>query len=285
MIIAAAVILYYPSKGIIDNILSYSSFVNILYSLDNSEDPSREIVEQIKKIPNCLYIHNGENEGIAKRLNQVCRLAIEDGFEWLLTMDQDSYFSEKNISTYINCAQALANKEQIAMTGVEIIKKETEEISCRYTEVISLITSGSMINLALFKKIGPFDEALFIDQVDLEYCYRAILKEYKVNQFPDIFLEHSLGVASVHKSLKTFKNTYRSLHSPLRIYYITRNYLYIRSRYRKSFSTEIAKTEKDLLIRLKNNLLYGKERIAVLKFFFKGIMDFKRKKMGKIQHL
>lgn len=282
MIIAAAVILFYPDKRTIDNILSYSSFVNTLYALDNSENPSFEIIELIKRIPNCLYIHSGENEGIAKRLNQACQLAIEDGFKWLLTMDQDSSFSENSISAYTTCLQELANKEQIAMAGVEIIKKETEEINCGCTEVTSLITSGSVINLTLSNEIGSFDEALFIDQVDLEYCYRAILKGYKVTQFTNIFLEHSLGVSSVHRSLKNFKNTYRSLHSPVRIYYITRNYLYIRSKYTKNFREEVSKTKKDLLIRLKNNLLYGKERVAVIKYFLKGIIDFKRKKMGKL---
>lgn len=285
MIIAAAVILFYPEKKTIDNLLSYSSFVNTLYVIDNSENPSDEIIDLIKEISICHYIHDGENKGIAQRLNQACRLAVEDGFEWLLTMDQDSYFLRQNISAYLTCLQGLGDKELIAMTGAETAKVADKEISCGYKENTTLITSGSMINLTLFDKIGAFDEALFIDQVDFEYCYRAILKGYKVVQFTNIFLEHSLGVSSVHRSLKNFKDTYRSLHSPVRIYYITRNYLYIRSKYSKNFRGEVSKTKKDLFIRLKNNLLYGKEKMAVIKYFLMGIIDFKRKKMGKIQHL
>lgn len=282
MKIVAVVILYNPGKEVISNILSYAGHVEKIYVIDNSEKTNEIIKKNIHLLPNAIYVHDGENKGIANRLNYACSRASIEEANWLLTMDQDSSFAEKDISTYITCMEGLANKEQIAMTGVEFVKKETEEINCRYREVTSLITSGSVINLALFNKIGQFDEALFIDQVDLEYCYRAILKGYKIIKFGNVFLEHSLGISSFHISLKTFKSTHRTLHSPIRIYYITRNYLYIRSRYKKNFRTEIAKTEKDLFIRLKNNLLYGKERIAVLKFFFKGIMDFKRKKMGKI---
>jgi len=284
MKIVAVVILYNPGKEVVSNILSYADFVEKVYVLDNTEKPGT-IKDEIISLSKVVYKHDGENKGIANRLNQACNLAAKDGFEWLLTMDQDSSFSEKDILTYINCIQTLANKAQTAVTGVEIAKKKDEEISCRYTEVTSLITSGSMLNLALFDAIGNFDEALFIDQVDFEYCYRAILKGYKIIQFSNIFLTHSLGVSSMHKSLKSFKKTNRSLHSPIRMYYITRNYLYIRLKYKKTFAAEISATKKDLFIRIKNNLLYGKEKTAVIKYILKGIIDFKRKKMGKIGQL
>jgi rhamnosyltransferase len=282
MQIAAAVILYHPDKKAIDNILSYSAFVNTLYAFDNTESPDADFRALIKTISNCNYFHDGVNEGIAKRLNQACQIAKEEGFLWLLTMDQDSYFSKADISSYLSCLNRVDAKEQIAMTGVQINKEANKEINCGFEEVTTLITSGSIVNLSLYREIGTFDEALFIDQVDLEYCYRAVLKGYKIIQFTNISLEHSLGISSVHRSLKSFKNTYRSLHSPIRIYYITRNYLYVHSKYRKKFAAEVAKSKKDLFIRLKNNLLYGKEKFAVVKYFLRGVIDFKKKKMGKV---
>lgn len=282
MKIAAVVILYNPTEEVIDNIQSYLDYVEKLYVLDNTEKQKEELINQISFFSNIIYLSDRENKGIAVRLNQVSTMALEDGFKWLLTMDQDSSFSQSSISAYITCLQELADKEHIAMTGVEIIKKNAEKISCRYNEVTSLITSGSIVNLTLFNEIGPFDEALFIDQVDLEYCYRAVLKGYKIIQFENIFLKHSLGISSVHVSLKTLKKTYRSLHSPLRMYYLTRNYLYMKLKYKESFPNEISLSKKDLFIRIKNNLLYGKERMAVITYILKGVIDFKRKKMGKI---
>jgi rhamnosyltransferase len=284
MKVVAVVILYNPGDEVIENISSYIDHVEKLYVIDNSEKADSEIKNNINSFAKAVYIQDGENKGIAIRLNQACRLALEQGFEWLLTMDQDSYFSKKYILRYLNCFEELPNKGNVAMTGVEVVK-ENGETGCAVAEVPSLITSGSIINLRLYTAVGPFDEALFIDQVDLEYCYRALLKGYKVIQFKNVFLQHSLGSLSTHTSFKNFKNTYRSLHSPIRLYYMVRNYLYIKSRYQKSFPDQISLTKKDVLIRIKNNLFYNSKKFEIVKFIFWGIIDFKSKKMGKLKHL
>ncbi|MBA4138969.1 MAG: glycosyltransferase [Segetibacter sp.] len=278
--IAAVVILYYPEEKTLQFIQSYYPYVQKLYVMDNSELGSA-LINEIKQLPNAVYIHDGENKGISQRLNQACSMAIDEGYKLLLTMDQDSSFKEEDISTYISCLKDLPDKEEIAMAGVKFIGIKEKTTDCKYKETTFLITSGSVINLHLFNQIGYFDEALFIDQVDFEYCFRSILKGFKIIQFENIFFNHSLGKTSIHKSLKNFKNTPRSLHSPIRIFYMTRNYFYIKRKYKKDFKAEVSLIKKDLLIRIKNNLLYGKERIKVIKYILRGIIDFKRNKMGK----
>lgn len=281
--ISGVVILFNPELKTIEYILSYLPHIDKLYVTDNSSNRSA-ISAEITKLDKTVYLHDGENLGIAKRLNQACKLAIEDGFEWLLTLDQDSSFAPEDISAYVTCIKDLPKKQQIAVTGVTFIEKTGSSINCNYKEVTGLITSGSIIHLNLFDQVGGFDEALFIDQVDFEYCFRAILKGFRIIQFENIFLNHSLGELSVHRSLKSFKNTKRSLHSPVRIYYMTRNYFYIRKIYKKDFKAEISAIKKDLLNRIKNNLLYNKKRKLILKFFILGLIDFKRNRMGKISH-
>ena len=281
--LSAVVILYNPGTEVIENILSYLPFIERLYVMDNSKNKST-VSDKIIKINRVTYLHDRENWGIAKRLNQAGELAIADGFEWLLTMDQDSSFTEEAISAYLACLENAEQKEQIAMAGVDYNGRTKEVISCKYREITTLITSGSIVNLKLFKQIGDFDEALFIDQVDFEYCYRSILKGFKIILFENIFLQHSLGEASVHKSFKSFKNTNRSLHAPFRIYYMTRNYFYIQAKYKKDFEAEIRTAKKDLLNRIKNNLFYNKKKLSVLKFLVLGYIDFTRNKMGKISN-
>lgn len=281
--IAAVVILFYPTPETIEFIRTYLPFVDKLYAIDNSERKS-VISSEIAKFDKITYLHDGENEGIAKRLNQACAWAIQDGFKWLLTMDQDSSFEEEDISIYINCLANLSKNKEIAMAGAKFIEPREKAITCNYKETKYLITSGSIINLNLYKQIGSFDEALFIDQVDVEYCFRSILKGFKIIQFENIFFNHSLGESSVHKSLKSFKNTNRSLHSPVRIYYMIRNYFYLRAKYKKHFASEVSAIKKDILIRIKNNLFYNKKRFSVLKLMMFGIIDFKKNKMGKIEN-
>jgi rhamnosyltransferase len=169
----------------------------------------------------------------------------------------------------------------VACFGVEFLGNNSASEICNPAEVPRMITSGTLLNLDLFRKIGPFNEDLFIDQVDFEYCYRAILKGYTNVQFKNIFLNHALGATSFHRSLRSFSETKRSLHSPLRLYYMTRNYLYVKSKYKNDFPAEVNHSRKDLLNRIKNNLLYGTKRMVVIRNVFSGYIDFYRGKMGK----
>ena len=274
MRIAGTVILYHPGSEVIENINSYHLQVDKLYVADNTENKQSNIAEELSKSDKVQIIHDGINEGIAKRLNLAAKLAIEEGFDWLLTMDQDSKFENGNMSFYLHCIQSYKQKENVAMYGIEY-EKEPSTTNFHNMEVLQLITSGSIINLQLFKNVGGFDEALFIDDVDTDYCYNSITKGYKIIKFTNIFLNHSLGKVSNHTSLKTFKATSRTLHSPVRLYYMVRNYFYINGKYTSTiFLQEKRKRKRDLLHRIKNNLLYGRSKLRTLKYITKGWMDY-----------
>ena len=62
------------------------------------------------------------------------------------------------------------------------------------------------------------DEDLFIDWVDLEWCWRARHKGYQVIGSGDVEVSHSLGDTSRNIGYREV-----NLRSPLRHYYITRN--------------------------------------------------------------
>lgn len=278
MKIAAVVILYYPEKATIENMLSYNFSVEVVYAIDNTEKPSEEFEEELKKIHNCIYIKDNKNEGIAKRLNEACEMARRNGYEWLLTMDQDSSFSKSVFTTYLTYAQNFP-KEDVAVFAVnympEFITKQNKPV-----QVLSTITSGSIVSLDLNKRIGKYNEDLFIDLVDAEYCYRANALKYKIILFTDIVLNHRIGFIQYGRSLKTLKLTPRILHNPIRIYYIVRNCFYMLYKF-PNLPKQARKEIKDCLSLLKNNILYHKERPSVIKNIVRGYVDFKRNKMGK----
>jgi rhamnosyltransferase len=280
--IAKAVIVYFPDLNAFQNIQTYNNLFGKCYIIDNSDSPN-EISSQIKSLLNISYLHDGENKGIAIRLNEVCKLAIKDGFDWLLTMDQDSFFDNNSVTKYLECISNFEKKHETAMFGVQYEDAEVSNgLNCRFNEITHLITSGSIINLSLFSTIGAFDENLFIDEVDLEYCLRAIYRGYKIIYFPNIHLNHTLGELHYHRSLKSLKVTPRILHSPIRLYYITRNFFYISKKYKNVFPEEMQRTKKALANRIKNNILYNKKRVQVIKYLVKAIFDYKRNKMGKL---
>jgi rhamnosyltransferase len=284
MHLCGVVILYYPDEAVVERIRTYHQPLQQLFIIDNSDKANRSLLKPLLNQQNITYLHDGSNEGMAKRLNQAATLARAAGFDWLLTMDQDSFFDQDVLQNYIDCAFALEYADQVAMFGIEhdkqLFKKDKQ---CSALETTFLITSGSIVNLSLWPIIGGFNEALFIDHVDEDYCFRSLLKGYKIIKLDSFLLQHAIGVPSFHRSLKSLKATARSLHSPVRLYYMVRNFLYMRKQYSQQFKKEIGQFRRNLFNRFKNNLLYNKKRVQVLLYILKGFRDFHRNKMGKLK--
>lgn len=276
--IAAIVITYHPGPEVYRNIQSYLAQADHLYIADNSL-PKHVFSKALLDNPKITLVNQGGNEGIAMRINQVAEMAIKERYDWLLTMDQDSYFDTENIQSYFDYMNDYPGADQVAMFGVETVKMP-EIIADLNEPVDRLITSGSLLNLSLYEEIGPFDEQLFIDEVDHEYCYRAGLKGYRIIQFTHIFLEHQLGESVEVKTLKGSHKT-TSFHSPLRLYYMVRNYLYVRGKYKDVYQKDLKIRGTALLHRIKNNVLYGPDKWKTLKVVFTALSDYKKGKMGK----
>jgi len=271
--LAAIVVLYHPPASLVDNIASYASHVDKIYLISNTGD--------LKQIELPTYIHqkviwqlNSENVGMAKALNQGMQMAMSDGYKWVMTMDQDSTFGANMMSYYMLQLQQHVNC-QVAMIGPGYGKIVSEKSPTQ--EVNRLITSGSILRSSAYQQTGPFNESLFIDEVDHEYCYRIREKGYHILKMNDIFMQHHLG----EKGSGTISSG-RSLHSPIRLYYMVRNGCWIIKKYRKLFPQEIAATRKDIFIRIKNNLLFGKNKMQCLHYILKGYIDYKKHKFGKL---
>ena len=141
-----------------------------------------------------------------------------------------------------------------------------------------LITSGSIINLSALNKHLEFDEKLFIDNVDIDFCFTAWSQNLKTILFNELLLNHKMG--EIRKIITPlFQRLNRTVHTPSRLYYIVRNYFYIRkkhSKHKKHFTFSIISNE------IKNGILSGGNPFLYIKFIFKGYTDFLRGKMGKL---
>ncbi|HET7728841.1 MAG TPA: glycosyltransferase [Usitatibacter sp.] len=82
-----------------------------------------------------------------------------------------------------------------------------------------LISSGALVPMAAVDRVGEFDESLFIDNVDLEWCCRARHRGLRLFGVCDAHLDHRLGDAR-RPVLGGFGLV---VHSPERLYYMTRN--------------------------------------------------------------
>lgn len=286
--ISATVVLYNPTEDIFENIATYANQVDIFIVVDNSEIQQNMIIENLKyTYPKLIYINNNANLGIATALNLACDTALVQNSDWILTMDQDSKFI--NFQNYLDCLYALHDRSDIALIAPNTGRFSSNDIKlnthdCTFKEEFIVITSGNFLNLNLFNTIGRFDDNLFIDVVDYDYCAKVRLAGYKTLLFKNILLEHQLGDLHKRKNLLTRKIKYKREHSPQRAYYIARNYLYLARKYGKSFPHEFSLLKVLNIIFIHDVtkiLLYEDQKCKKIAAKFLGAYHFILGKYGK----
>jgi len=144
----------------------------------------------------------------------------------------------------------------------------------------AVMTSGNLLNLAAYEKCGPFEEKLFIDYVDWEYCLRLRQCGYTIIRINRAVLEHPLGNASRESFL--FLKGMATHHSHTRRYYITRNRFYVWDRYKKSFPGLCKSDMRSFRKELVKILLFEKDKMKKLKMVWRGYRDYKKGRFGKI---
>jgi|GEM_PF-139555 len=267
------VVLYNPEMTVLENIESYIDDVEILYVIDNSTEKNYAVIERIKENKKCIYVDNNGNQGIALALNSGAKMAMERKAFWLLTMDQDSSFASGDLRKMIRWI----TENRTDDVGIVSPKHGESQHSFKYYNLITM-TSGNLLNLKIHKNIGGFDDKLFIDGVDTDYCLKLTNNGYKIHRFP-VLLNHKLGNTRKFK-IWNFK-AHPTNHSALRRYYITRNRFYLWKKYRKSnrkfIRWEQFQTAKEMI----KVILFEKEKIKKFIFSLRGYFDYKRNKLGQ----
>ncbi|WP_455755655.1 glycosyltransferase [Sulfurimonas sp.] len=285
--IAATVILYNPEDEIFDNIDSYAKEVDKLIVVDNSTQYNNDLIKRLEDaFTNLEYINNEGNLGIATALNIGCDAAIKNSSDWILTMDQDSKFL--NFKHYKDCLLSLDDISKVALLAANTMWHAKDHLptnpTFNYEEKFLVITSGNLLNLSLFNNIGRFEDKLFIDMVDHDYCIRAQEKEYKILYFEDVLVEHSLGSLFKRRNLITGKIRNKIEHNPQRVYYITRNFLYTWKKYSGIFPKEfnLLKTLNILFIHeITKIILYEDQKLKKIYAKFLGLYHFLIGKYGQ----
>lgn len=283
MKIAAVAIIYYPTLDFLENLKTYSSEVDKVYVFDNTENGCK-IKEQILQVPKVEYFQDGENKAIAQRLNTVAKKAILEGYDWLLMMDQDSKFINYSLQYYLDGIKNYPLRNTVPIFCVNYFREEKESLPNAITQKIDLfITSGSILNLTLFAKLGDFDENLFIDFVDTEYSLRCKKMGYKIIQFTNIFLVHQLGNLVKRASIKTLylKKKWKTVYSPIRYYYLCKNNLYIQKKYKELDVVLMKSIQKTTQTHLERGIFYGQKPFKILLTIFIAHWDFRFGEMSK----
>jgi rhamnosyltransferase len=242
----AIVVLYNPELDTLESVLGSFSKAGFekLYLIDNSSVNQLEAIgnfclKHLSKL-DCTYKPLLNNVGIASAQNIGIELAMKDGFKYAIFFDQDSIIITKD---FLN--KAITIYEQLNEIGVPVASIGPRIVDRRKgkkyyalldrgneldavpgsTEVKQLISSGSVVSIDVFKKVGLFEGELFIDFVDFEWCWRAYNQGFKHFIVDALEISHEFGL-NEHR----IGRLKMSVPSPFRCFYIYRNYLWLLKR-------------------------------------------------------
>lgn len=279
---AAVVILYNPQNTINEILSSYIHSVDMIYVIDNSEELNINFSKSIDE-SKCKYVFNGGNLGIAKALNIGCQMAINDGFKWVLTMDQDSSFLSFNKEEIAAVITGNVNSEIALYYPTYIIGDTTyDKFLVENNEPIVVMTSGNIINLDVYSSVNGFEEKLFIDYVDTDYCLKIKAVGCKISHLSSLRLQHALGNSRYVKFL--FINALVTNHSHIRRYYITRNRFYVMKKYKKVSKIFFNSELKVFINELLKILFFESNKLLKIKSILKGYVDFRNKIYGELKY-
>jgi len=284
----------YNSNDVLEDFfksLSVQSFNDYhLYLIDNSPSAQTDklIADVADKypIPGYTHIKNSENFGVAKGNNLGIKLAIQDGADFIVLLNNDIEFSQTFLlEEMVNCA-IQKNEDMIIpkilyygtrkiwMAGGEFIDYKGTSRSIgkndddgelynhpRYFNYAP--TCFMLISRKVFDTIGFMDENYFVYYDDNDFVKRAVKKGFKIYFLPQLEVFHKVSVST---------GGYESLFS---IYYLNRNRIYFIKKHYSFPIKQIALTHAVMTKAIRYLFFYDKDRKKEL---IKGFKDgFKMK--------
>ena len=191
-----AVIVVYKKK--LDESPALRSLRASLGCLDKSQDLRLKIlvyenessgIEACGLAGNVVYHSSPSNGGLVSAYNFALRMATAEGFDWLLTLDQDSTVPESFVSRLAMIAREILDKEEIAGIVPHVVSRRTfisphlrkrgrwvrlaEEFSGIPEGEVCAINSGTTWRTSALREVGGFNPLFWLDYLD-HWLFREI---------------------------------------------------------------------------------------------------------------
>ncbi|MEK3837777.1 glycosyltransferase [Paenibacillus sp. FSL R7-0128] len=284
---AGVVVLYNPDTNVNDNINTYINFIDKLFVIDNSNSINLAMRDLLCLHQKVEYINLNGNKGLAKALKIGCDIATKEGFDYVLTMDQDSFFEGDSAFCLIDFIENSRDHYAIvASNAISIYKDEiTRETKIAYTELSGwnkecnwAMTSGSMMCINDYMLTSGFDESLFIAHIDIDICLQFHMLGKKIIKLNDSKLFQTFGNSKPRKFL--WKTVHPSFANPNRTYYIFRNQKYLENKFpnhKKYIGVNLYK----FIIKI---ICFEDQKLKKINMAIRGCIDGKRRTMGECKY-
>jgi rhamnosyltransferase len=286
--LCAVVVTYFPDTGCGENLTALAGQVDCLVIIDNgsSEESLRPVVEAARRLSATL-VRLGANLGVAAALNVGIRFARERGYHWLATFDQDSRATPTMIETMAATLARYPQADRVAvisprhvdrLIGFTVRERGAEAKGIGWRVIPSVMTSGNLVRLDAAIAVGGFDERLFIDYVDHDFCLKLRRRGFRVLQATAAQLLHSLG--SMERRLVLVKRINVTHHGAVRRYYISRNRLVLWQRYWRQEPVWVSRDVRRFFSEAVYMLLFEREVSKKLRMMARGIRDALNGRLG-----
>lgn len=269
MKILCGIVTYNPNmERLKENVDAVVKQVDQLLIFDNNSSNISELKKFVDSNNISLY-SNQTNSGIAHALKYIMQYSIENKYDWVLSLDQDTVINNDLIENY----KKYINVENVGAMTCNYKDRNTEELEFELSdteaEIEGCITSGFFLKVTAYQETQGYDEKMFIDGVDFDICNALRRKKYKIIRIPFVGFLHELGNSRIfqfgNKKIKVWN------HSSFRKYYIFRNAIYVARKYPEYYSLH-----KEMEFRIKDLLkiiLFENNKIDKLNKSIKGMND------------
>jgi rhamnosyltransferase len=247
--------------------------------VDNTEVPGLNASELPAA---CELIAVGHNSGIAHAQNLGVAHALTAGASIVVFFDQDSKIApgflpalvaplklgtaEITSPLYVeDISNAPLPSLRLGRFGLPVAVHGTGATKPYAVDIV--ISSGTAATRDVFRIAGMFDEELFIDSVDSEWCLRCRSKQIPICVVPAAVMRHRVGNRSIRLGRFTILQ-----HNPTRCYYQLRNCFHMMRREHVPFAFALRHMLSVLVSR--TVLLFCiRDRSVYLKAYFAGLRD------------
>ncbi len=291
--VVAIISAFHPPEDLPGRVSALNQQVLHTVVVDDGSDASgsNPVLQKLEEI-GCTVIRMPGNVGIAAALNAGISQALATWSpDYVLTLDQDSALDEGYIAAALDtCDRARDRGMDVGLVSaqshnglnVPLLSRRAE-----FPEAFDPLQSGALIPVSTLKTVGMLDERLFIDCVDSEFNLRVRSHGLATLIGMGCNMTHALGHAQPmmlfgwHVSVLGVKRHVHS-HAPFRVYYMTRNSIYLWRQYGARFPGWLVRrlrfqVESDVF-----RLLYGANRKGQLHAFVRGCWDGWLGRLGKI---
>lgn len=190
--ILAIVVTFFPEKELLKkNINAFIDKVDKVLIWENTPGNKKHEYRFITD-SKVEYCGDGINS-ISHALNYAWKYAVSKGYDYLLTMDQDSVF--ENFSYYVEKSIQSDSFNDVIWTPTLVTLEYPKPLSKseEVTEVKSAITSGMFQKISVISIIGGWNESFAIDGLDDEYVFYAQRIGVKICRVMDAFMNQQYG--------------------------------------------------------------------------------------------